>query len=109
VPLSVIDERVPVGRSGEKHSIARRAIRFRQQDLKQQGILEKVKGERGVWRLTEVAKRDLHAAKSGVRLLGFRTDLGIAVWGPSGDIFKKLNVPVTLVYSPPYALRRPRA
>ncbi|MBI6556966.1 N-4 cytosine specific DNA methylase [Pseudomonas veronii 1YdBTEX2] len=110
VPISVIDERVPVGKSGQKHSLARRAIRWGQQDLKRQGILERVKGERGVWRLTEAAKRDLHAAKSGVKLLGFRTDLGIAVWGPSGDIFKNLHVPVSLVYSsPPYALRRPRA
>lgn len=110
VPFSVIDERVPVGKSGQKHSLARRAIRWGQQDLKRQGILERVKGERGVWRLTEAAKRDLHAAKSGVKLLGFRTDLGIAVWGPSGDIFKNLHVPISLVYaSPPYALRRPRA
>lgn len=99
VPFSVIDERVPVGKSGQKHSLARRAIRWGQQDLKRQGILERVKGERGVWRLTEAAKRDLHAAKSGVKLLGFRTDLGIAVWGPSGDIFKNLHVPISLVYS----------
>lgn len=105
-----LNDRVPVGASGQKHSLARRKIRWTQQTLRQMKIIERVKGERGVWRLTEEAKRDLHAAKPGVKLLGFSTHLGVAIWGPSGDIFKRLNVPVTLICtSPPYPLRRPRA
>jgi site-specific DNA-methyltransferase (cytosine-N4-specific) len=105
-----LNDRVPIGASGQMHSLVHRKIRWMQQSLKHQKILERVKGERGVWRLTEEAKRDLHAAKPGVKLLGFSTHLGLAIWGPSGDIFKRLNVPITLAFcSPPYPLRKPRA
>lgn len=99
-----------VGESGQQHSLVRRAVRWAQQTLKHMGIIERCSGERGVWRLTQDAKRDLNAAKAGVKMLGFRTDLGLAIWGPSGDIFKRLNVPVTLCFSsPPYCLAKPRA
>jgi hypothetical protein len=70
-----LNERVPVGRSGQRHSLERRAIRWTQQDLRRAGVLERVPGERGIWRLTEEAKRDLNMAKPGVKVLGFRTDL----------------------------------
>ena len=110
LPDDALNDKSPVGTSGEMHNLARRRIRWFQQTLKQQRVLERVKGERGVWRLTEEAKRDLHAAKPGVKLLGFSTDLGVAIWGPSGDIFKRLNVPVTLICSsPPYPLSSSRA
>ncbi|MDF5950486.1 winged helix-turn-helix domain-containing protein [Pseudomonas aeruginosa] len=88
VSTEALNELAPVGESGQKHSLVRRAIRWTQQSLKQMGIIERVNGERGVWRLTEDAKRDLNPAKSGVKVLGFRTDLGLAIWGPSADIFK---------------------
>lgn len=102
-------ERVPVGRSGQRHSLERRAIRWTQQDLRRAGILERVPGERGIWRLTEDAKRDLNMAKPGVKVIAFRTDLGVAVFGPSGDIFKNLNIPIMcVVTSPPYALAHSR-
>ncbi|EMG2119483.1 winged helix-turn-helix domain-containing protein, partial [Pseudomonas aeruginosa] len=93
-----MNERVPIGANGERHSFAKRSIRWAQQEMKRLGIIERVEGERGVWRLTEETKRDLNAAKPGVKLLGFRTDLGIAIWGPSGDIFKGLQTEVTLVF-----------
>ncbi|HDS0956986.1 TPA: site-specific DNA-methyltransferase [Pseudomonas putida] len=102
-------ERVPVGRSGQRHSLERRAIRWTQQDLRRAGILERVPGERGIWRLTEDAKRDLNMAKPGVKVLAFRTDLGVAVFGPSGDIFKNLDIPImACVTSPPYPLAHSR-
>lgn len=105
-----LGDRVPVGASGQMHSLIHRKIRWFQQSLKHQRVLERVKGVRGVWRLTEEAKRDLHAAKPGVKLLGYSTNLGVAIWGPSGDIFKGLNVPVSLIFSsPPYPLNRSRA
>lgn len=105
-----LNGRAPVGASGQMHSLAHRRIRWMQQSLKHLRILERVKGERGVWRLTEEAKRDLHAAKPGVKLLGYSTSLGVAIWGPSGDIFKGLNVPVSLMAaSPPYPLSKARA
>lgn len=110
VSKHAMKQTAPVGESGQQHSPIRRAIRWTQQTLKHLGIIERVEGERGVWRLTEPAKRDLNAAKAGVKVLGFRTDLGVAVWGPSGDIFKNLKVPISLVFSsPPYPLRRERA
>ncbi|MGI0646802.1 DNA methyltransferase [Pseudomonas aeruginosa] len=100
----------PVGESGQRHSLVRRAVRWAQQSLKHMGIIERCSGERGVWRLTQDAKRDLNAAKPGVKLLGFRTDLGLAIWGPSGDVFKRLHVPITLALSsPPFCLKKPRS
>ncbi|CRN65276.1 Modification methylase PvuII [Pseudomonas aeruginosa] len=102
--------RTPVGTSGQLHSLKRREIRWCQQTLKHLKLIERVHGERGVWRLTEGAKRDLHAAKKGVKLLAFSTDLGVAIWGAAADTFKRLEVPITLCFtSPPYALRKSRA
>lgn len=105
----LFNKRVPVGRSGEKHNLAQRHVRWRQQEMRRMGIIERVAGERGVWRLTEETKRGLNAAKPGVKVLGFRTDLGLAIFGSSADIFKNLNVPVALcLASPPYCLARSR-
>jgi site-specific DNA-methyltransferase (cytosine-N4-specific) len=105
----LFDKRVPVGRSGEKHNLARRAVRWSQQNLRRMGVIERIAGERGVWRLTEDAKRGLHAAKPGVKVLGFRTDLGVAIFGSCTDVFKSMDVPITLVLtSPPYPLSSAR-
>ncbi|ASJ88741.1 site-specific DNA-methyltransferase [Pseudomonas aeruginosa] len=109
VSSEAMNSTAPVGASGQRHSLVRRAVRFTQQSLKHMGLIERVSGERGVWRLTQEAKRDLNAAKPGVKLLGFRTDLGLAIWGSSGDIFKRLTVPITLAFtSPPYPIRKGR-
>lgn len=110
LPNEALQERVPIGQSGQKHNLVRRQIRWIQQSLKQMNVLCRVKGERGIWRLTEDAKRDLNAAKPGVRVLGFRTDLGVAILGRSGDIFKNLDQEVMLIVtSPPYAISKPRS
>lgn len=110
VSQDAMNTTTPVGQSGQRHSLVRRAARFVQQSLKHMGLIERVNGERGVWRLTQEAKRELNAAKPGVKVLGFRTDLGLAIWGPSGDIFKRLNVPVVLAFSsPPFPLSKPRS
>jgi DNA modification methylase len=109
VSPAVFEERQPIGKSGQRHSLAGRKARWHQQSLRRMGVLEGVKGKRGVWRLTEEAKRELHPAKSGVKLLGYSTDLGVAIWGESQDIFRRLDVPVSLIFSsPPYALRKAR-
>ncbi|MGE8066158.1 DNA methyltransferase [Pseudomonas sp. NPDC089569] len=105
----VDDIREPVGSSGQKHNLAHRSARWCQQSLKHMGIIERIPGTRGVWGLTEQAKRELNAAKPGVKVLGFRTDLGVAIFGPSGDIFKNMRIPVTLcLTSPPYPLAKSR-
>jgi site-specific DNA-methyltransferase (cytosine-N4-specific) len=105
----LLDKRVPVGSSGQKHNLAHRSARWCQQTLKHMGVIERIPGTRGVWGLTEQAKRELNAAKPGVKVLGFRTDLGVAIFGPSGDIFKNMQIPVTLcLCSPPYPLAKSR-
>lgn len=104
-----LERREAVGASGQLHSLKCRAIRWHQQSLKRLGVIERVKGTRGLWRLTDSAKKDLHQAKPGVKLLGFSTDLGVAIWGPCETAFQRLDVPITLVFSsPPYALRKAR-
>lgn len=110
VGYQVFEQKVPIGQSGQQHSVAGRQARWFQQSLRRMNVVERVKGERGVWRLTESAKRDLHQSRPGVKLLGYSTALGLAIWGDSRDVFSKLDVPVVLAFSsPPYALRRSRA
>ncbi|WP_409286716.1 DNA methyltransferase [Pseudomonas guariconensis] len=107
---SALNSRVPVGKSGQRHSLERRAIRWTQQDLRRAGVLERVPGARGIWRLTEEARRGLSMAKPGVKVLGFRTDLGVAIFGGSEHIFRNLDVqPISIICSPPYPLAKPRA
>lgn len=106
----LMDERVPVGASAQLHNPIKRAIRWHQQTLKMQGILQHVDGERGVWRLAEPAGKDLSQIQTGVAVVGFSTDLGIAILGSAESVFADIDCPVTLVVtSPPYPLAKPRA
>ncbi|WP_425343589.1 winged helix-turn-helix domain-containing protein, partial [Pseudomonas aeruginosa] len=76
-----LEVKVPIGASGQLHNLKRRQIRWAQQTLKRLRVVERVKGERGVWRLTETAKQDLHRAKSG----GGSCWRSRRIWGwPSG-------------------------
>ena len=105
-----MDTRTPIGRAGVPRSTVKRRIRWYQQTLKQLGIIEHVPGERGVWQLSENAGKDLHRAASGVTLVAFSTELGIAIWGNHQDVFRQINEPITLcISSPPYPLRKARA
>lgn len=100
----------PIGTARAPRSTFQRAIRCHQQTLRQQGILERIPGKRGLWQLTDKAKRKLRPAKPRVTLLGFSTNLGLAVWGDSQDIFRNLQTPVSLCFtSPPYPLNKPRS
>lgn len=102
--------RASIGRSGQLHSIFERKVRWHQQTLKESGILEHVPGERGVWRLTQPAGKDLNQISTGVSLVGFSTDLGIAILGSCDTVFSAIDSPITLVLtSPPYPLAKPRA
>ncbi|MBU2758650.1 DNA methyltransferase [Acidithiobacillus sulfurivorans] len=102
--------RTPIGRAGVPRSTVKRKIRWYQQTLKQLGIIEHVPGERGVWQLSENAGKDLHRAATGVTLVTFSTDLGIAIWGNHQDVFRQINAPIALcISSPPYPLRKARA
>lgn len=108
IPMDTVNHREPVGEDGKKYSVIKRKMRWHQQTLKQMGLLERA--ERGSWRLTEKGKQRLHKAEPHVAMLGFSTDLGIAIWGSCDRVFGSINEPITLcVTSPPYLLRKPRA
>lgn len=105
-----LERRSPVGAAGALHNTLHRTIRWQQQSLKGMGVIERVEGARGVWQLTEKARKGLNTVKAGVTLLGFSTDLGMALWGTSPDALGGLDEPVELVLtSPPYPLQQPRA
>ncbi|MDF3833259.1 hypothetical protein P3W85_09915 [Cupriavidus basilensis] len=78
--------------------------------MKRLGMIERVEGEHGLWRLSANARQKPHNAAIGVRLVAFGTDLGVAVWARSGEVFPRLGEPIALcVTSPPYPLRQARA
>lgn len=82
------------------------------QTLKQLGLIERVPGERGVWRATAKGRKgeELTPAPTKVVMLGFSTELGIALWGDCADIFTRIDEPIHLcLTSPPYPLAQPRA
>jgi DNA modification methylase len=104
--------RSPIGRAGDLHDPVTRRVRWYQQTLRALGLIERVPDARGVWRATEKGRSrpELTPAPARVRMLGFSTDLGIALWGEATDTFKRLDEPVHLVLSSlPYPLARPRA
>lgn len=101
--------KTPVGQAQAPRNLFERKVRWYQQTLKQAGILEKVDGERGVWRLTKPASKDLSRIDSGVAVLGFSTELGIAILGSCDSVFASIDAPVSLVItSPPYPLASAR-
>lgn len=105
-----LEEKCPIGKSGAAHSPVKRKIRWYQQTLKALGVIERVKGSRGLWRLAEKASEDLDRTVAGVKLVAFSTDLGVAIWARNGDVFGALGEAISLcVTSPPYPLRTPRA
>lgn len=104
-----IERREPIGNSGEMHSPFKRKVRWYQQTLKNSGILERVDDERGVWRLTKPAAKDLNQIGAKVSVVGFSTHLGIAILGACETVFAAIDAPITLVVtSPPYPLASAR-
>ena len=108
IPMDEVDHREPIGEDGKKYSVIKRKMRWHQQTLKKMGLLERA--ERGAWQLTEKGKKQLTKAEPTVAMLGFSTNLGIAIWGACERVFGSINEPITLLLtSPPYLLRKPRA
>lgn len=100
----------PVGRDQQPHSLLARAVRWHQQTLKHAGVLERVEGKRGVWQLTRPASKELDEIQPGVSVVGFSTDLGIAILGTCETVFSRIDCPITLVItSPPYPLAKARS
>jgi site-specific DNA-methyltransferase (cytosine-N4-specific) len=122
LPAGTWDYKIPVGRSGSRHNIHRRQVRWHQQTMKKFGLLERAPGPRGHWQATEKL-RELQKEKAAARekdsltriparmvLMGFSTDLGVALWGDAMDVFTRLDEPIHLcLTSLPYPLRKPRA
>lgn len=110
IPADEMNQRAPIGESGQVHNLMARKIRWHQQTLKHAGILEKVDGARGIWELTQPAGEDLNQIKPTVAVVGFSTDLGIAILGTCEHVFSHIDAPISLVItSPPYPLAKPRA
>ncbi len=103
-----IHARVPIGKSGEYHNPFHRKVRWYQQTLKLAGILERI--DSGIWGLTQRVGKDLNQIQAGVSVLGFSTDLGIAILGSCDSVFSRIDSPITLVLtSPPYPLNKARS
>lgn len=106
---SLLEQRSPVGVDGVPHNLVARKIRWHQQTLKHAGIIERVPGTRGVWQLTHPASKDLNQIQSGVSVVGFSTDLGVAILGACETVFSAVDAPITLcLTSPPYPLAKER-
>ena len=98
-----------IGASGQQHSPAKRRVRWIQQSLKSMNLIERIPEQRGMWRATPKAKGELTPASPKVVMLGFSTELGIAVWGDATEVLSRIDQPVHLfLASPPYPLRAPR-
>ncbi len=103
-------DKAPVGRSGQKHNLHARKVRWFQQTLKKAKILERIPGQRGHWRMTPEAMGEQRTAAPGIAMVAFSTKLGVALWASWEDVFPKLDEPISLyLSSPPYLLRKPRA
>ena len=102
-------ERRAIGASGQQHSPAKRRVRWIQQTLRSMGLIERIPEARGMWRATPKAKGELTPASPKVVMLGFHTELGIAVWGEATEVLARIDQPIHLfLASPPYPLRQPR-
>ena len=100
----------PVGKSETVRNLFHRQIRWYQQTLKAMNVLERVDGKRGVWKLSDKAKKELLPIRRGLTVLAFSTDLGVALWSNAEDGFAGLDQEITLCFtSSPYPLQNPRA
>jgi len=108
--LSEAEAQARVTISGESRNALAQRVRWYQQTLKKAGILEHVEGERAVWGLTHKATKDLNKVQQDVAVVGFSTELGIAILGTCEHVFSHIAAPITLVLtSPPYPLKQTRA
>lgn len=109
ISIDELSNTAPVGKAGAQHNLFARKVRWYQQTLKSAGILEHVPGERGVWALTKPASKELNKMPATVSVVGFSTDLGIAILGCAESVFASKEEFITLVVtSPPYPLAVPR-
>lgn len=100
---------VAYGQAGSRANPFKRRVRWYQQELKAKGILEH-HDIKGMWRMTGNARTELRENLGRVSVVGFSTELGVAIYGLCSPVFKTLDMPITLcLTSPPYLLRQARA
>ncbi|WP_137917159.1 site-specific DNA-methyltransferase [Hydrogenophaga sp. 2FB] len=105
-----IHERVPVGRAGALHSVGARKVRWLQNTMRSMGVLERVDGMRGRWRISPDAKKRLTQVPEGVTMLAFESKFGFAIWSDCRTFFSGINEEIhAVISSPPYPLRQKRA
>ena len=110
MPTAELDAKTPIGRAAAPRSVVQRTIRWHQQSLRALGLIEKVDGLRGVWELTAAGRSKLRKIRDDIGVIGFSTDLGVAVWSNCTRVFSRWEEPIFLALtSPPYPLRQPRA
>lgn len=108
IPEGRLNTKTPIGKAGALRSTLKRKIRWHQQTLKSMGVLERVEGERGMWKLADSTGK-LHEAPATVNVVAYSTDLGVAIWSSSNSIFRNLGEPIHLaITSPPYPLTTAR-
>ncbi|MEJ6003691.1 DNA methyltransferase [Paucibacter soli] len=107
---AAVEAKAPVGKDGVHFSLAKRRVRWWQQHLKQHGIIERIPSERGTWRLSDRNKKDMTKAPPKTVMIGFSTELGVALWGACNDVFGSMTESIAVaITSPPYPLANPRA
>lgn len=93
----------------ENYNINKRKFRWFQQTLKHAGIIERVQGNRGLWKLCKDKENKLTPIDDQVSLVGFSTDLGVAILSNCQTFFSKMNDQINLILvSPPYPLANSR-
>lgn len=108
-----LEKRISIGEAKAKISPVKRRIRWIQQDLKQRGIIKRA-SDRGVWSRsvsTDDVDDNLSVAPKDLCVIGFSTNLGMAVWGDSRQFLNQLdvNTPIQLcLTSPPFPLQKAR-
>lgn len=110
ISRSQLEERTPVGHAQKPFSLLKRKIRWHQQSLRQAGVIQ-LTDQRGIWRLTDEAREGKpRPIANGMVVLGFSTDLGIAVIADCRNFFSRIDDAIHLILtSPPYPLQKPRA
>lgn len=105
-----LDRKERIGGAQALHSPLKRKIRWYQQTMKAMGLIERIESSRGLWQFRKEGKTVVREAEPSVAMLGFSTELGIAIWGSCGRVLSNFSEPVHLLLtSPCYPLLRPRA
>ncbi len=107
---SAMQSRAEVGKSRRKHNLMHRKMRWVQQTARRMGLVERVEGRRGVWKLKSRNEGDPNEASDGMAMVAFSTKLGIAIFARHESVMPHVPGGVAVaITSPPYAIRRGRA